>query len=189
MIDYALAASLLYSLLAVDEFARLCSTCRALQALSRSHAAFQAAALGSRILWLTQLLTQQQHVYQETRSECVATLRYSLRSHCLALLQMPSNRPRCGRDLERLVAIYDGIMRHASHVYEGSADWMVEFQSFSAPLWTRQNILRATTKLDRITLVWWVRLDWQRCYTLEQLLSDEAFAAFQRMIAASAARQ
>jgi hypothetical protein len=63
MSDYALVASLLYPLLQVDEFARLCSTCSALQALARRHEAFQAAALGSRTLNLTQQLNQQRQEY------------------------------------------------------------------------------------------------------------------------------
>ena len=116
MSDYATAARLLYPLLAVDEFARLCATCRALQALARSHETFQAAAVGWRILNLTQHLDHQRREYTEPLPNKQLSVR--LQSHCLELLmQNRGNRPWRGRDLE-LVAIYDAALRCARWVRE-----------------------------------------------------------------------
>src|SRR3990170_267499 len=108
--NYVTVARLLYPLLSLDEFARLCLTCSSLQAFARSHSAFQEAALGSRILWLTRQLDQQPYGKQG-----VFTMTCSLRSHCLGLLlsERLQDRPWRGEDLERLVLVYDMILRQA----------------------------------------------------------------------------
>jgi len=188
--DYAAVASLLYPLLALDEFARLCLACRLLQALARGHRAFQAATLGSRILWLARQLDQQQHEYTEhLGTQGTVTMRSSLESHCLALLLNDRQaRPWRGADLARLVQIFDRMLRSASAVHEGSFGWQVSLYGLKAQtisLDDRWRILGAQVALQDIRLCWFESgFGWaqQRDYSVLELLnSDAAFAAFQNM--------